>query len=150
MRDEETFFLVRANILPEAIVKTVEAKQLLASGEAQTVGEAVKRVGLSRSAFYKYKDGIYPFNVSMKEMIMTVSMNLEHRSGVLSKVLSYVAEKGGNVLTIHQTIPLQGQANVIISIDTVYMTEAVTPFLEGLQSVDGVKRAVVVGRSETV
>lgn len=150
VKDEETFLLVRADILPEAIVRTVAAKQLLLSGEVQTVGEAVKRVGISRSAFYKYKDGIYPFNATMKEMIITVSMNLEHRSGILSKVLSYVADVGGNVLTIHQTIPLQGFANVVISLDTRHMGKSMTEFLDGLQLIDGVKRASIVGRSESL
>lgn len=131
-------------------MKTVEAKELLESGEVETVGEAVKRVGLSRSAFYKYKDGIYPFNAMMKEKIITVSLNLEHRSGVLSEVLGFVASAGGNVLTINQTIPLQGLANVAMSIDTVQMEEGVTQFLEKLQRVDGVRRAFMVGRSETM
>lgn len=147
---EEKFYLVHAHILPEAIMKTVEAKELLESGEVETVGEAVKRVGLSRSAFYKYKDGIYPFNAMMKEKIITVSLNLEHRSGVLSEVLGFVASAGGNVLTINQTIPLQGLANVAMSIDTVQMEEGVTQFLEKLQRVDGVRRAFMVGRSETM
>nr|WP_147675161.1 ACT domain-containing protein [Numidum massiliense] len=150
MSGDEQFYLIRADILPEAIVKTVEAKKLLASGKVETVGEAVGRVGLSRSAFYKYKDGIYPFSAAMKEMIITVSMNLEHRSGVLSRVLSYVAGVGGNVLTINQTIPLQGMANVAMSIDTTHLAKGITQFLEELQTVDGVKRALIVGRSETI
>ncbi|AQS55201.1 ACT domain-containing protein [Novibacillus thermophilus] len=147
---DETFFLVRSDILPETMMKVVEAKELLETRQVETVGEAVKRVGLSRSAFYKYKDGIHPFNAMTKEKIVTVSMNLEHRSGVLSKVLSYVARVGGNVLTINQTIPLQGLANVAMSVDTVQMEQGMTQFLEGLQEVDGVRKAFVVGRSETL
>lgn len=147
---EEKFYLVSAHILPDAIMKTVEAKGLLESGSVETVGEAVKRVGLSRSAFYKYKDGIYPFNAMMKEKMITVSMNLEHRSGVLSKVLGYVATAGGNVLTINQTIPLQGLANVAMSVDTVQMELGISQFLEGLQQIDGVRRALIVGQSETM
>lgn len=145
-----TFFLIRSDILPEAVLKTVEAKELLASGKAGTVGEAVERVGLSRSAFYKYKDGIYPFNAMMKEQIMTVSLNLEHRAGVLSQVLGYVARAGGNVLTINQTIPLQGSANVVMSVDTLQMKAGTEQFLEGLRQVDGVSQAFIVGRSETI
>ena len=147
MRDEQ-LYLVRANILPEAMLKTIEAKELLASNEVETIGEAVKRVGLSRSAFYRYKDGIYPFNAMMREKIMTVSLNLEHRPGVLSNVMSYVAGVGGNVLTINQTIPLQGLANVAMSVDTVQMERDMTQFLEGLKQVDGVKKAFIVGHSE--
>lgn len=147
---DEKFYLIRADILPEAVLKTVEAKELLDSGEVEKVGDAVKRVGLSRSAFYKYKDGIYPFNAMMKEKIMTVSLNLEHRSGVLSKVLGHVAKVGGNVLTINQTIPLQGLANVAMSVDTAHLLLGMTEFIEGLQEVDGVRKAFIVGRSETI
>lgn len=147
---EEKFYLIRSDILPEALLKTVEAKEQLEAGEAETVAEAVKRVGLSRSAFYKYKDGIFPFNEMMKEKIITVSLNLEHRSGVLSKVLGYVAAVQGNVLTINQTIPLQGLANVAMSVDTAHIRTSMTQFIDGLQQVDGVRKAFIVGRSETM
>ncbi|AMA72137.1 MULTISPECIES: ACT domain-containing protein [Aneurinibacillus] len=145
-KQEELFYLIRADILPESIIKTIEAKKLLDSGEAETVNEAVERVGLSRSAYYKYKDGIFPFNSMMREVIITVSLNLEHRAGVLSQVLKFVAEKGGNILTINQTIPLQGMANVAMSIDTGQLNLPTTEFLDELNALDGVKRAVIVGR----
>ncbi|RXT14734.1 ACT domain-containing protein [Ammoniphilus sp. CFH 90114] len=143
---EEKYYLVREEILPEAILKTVEAKQLLESGVAETVHEAVEKVGLSRSAYYKYKDGIFPFNAMMREMIITISLQLEHRSGVLSRVLSFVAGKGGNVLTINQTIPLQGIANLAMSIDTSVLNLSTTDFVEELQQLDGVRKATIVGR----
>ncbi|WP_126427931.1 ACT domain-containing protein [Brevibacillus marinus] len=143
---EEKFYLIRADILPESIAKTIEAKKLLESGEAATVHEAVERVGLSRSAFYKYKDGIFPFNAMMSEEIITITFSLEHRSGKLSKVLQYVAECGGNVLTIHQTIPLQGIANITMSIDTAHLNCSTTDFVDQLQQIDGVRRAMIVGR----
>ncbi|MCF6092721.1 ACT domain-containing protein [Microaerobacter geothermalis] len=145
-KKEDVFYLIRSNILPESILKTVEAKKLLESGKADTVFEAVEKVGLSRSAYYKYKDGIFPFNAMMREKIITISMNLEHRSGVLSKVLGYIAQSGGNILTIHQTIPLQGSANVAMSIDTASMDLSTTDFLEGLETIDGVSKAIIVGR----
>jgi chorismate mutase len=144
---EEKFYLVNADILPEAIIKTIEAKELLAAGQAQTVHEAVERVGLSRSAFYKYKDGIFPFNTMMKERIVTVSLDLEHRSGILSKVLSSIALMDGNVLTINQTIPLQGIANVVLSIDTAHMKGEVTSLLQMLKHVEGVIKAAVIGQN---
>ncbi len=146
MKREEKFYLIRSDILPESIAKTIEAKKLLESGEAGTVNEAVERVGLSRSAFYKYKDGIFPFNTMMSEKIMTITMTLEHRSGILSKVLQFVAERGGNVLTINQTIPLQGIANVSMSVDMAHLTVSSTEFLEDLQQLSGVRKAMIVGR----
>jgi chorismate mutase len=143
---EEKFYLIRADILPESIAKTIEVKKLLESGEAHTVNEAVERVGLSRSAFYKYKEGIFPFSAMMSEEIMTVSLTLDHRSGVLSKLLQFVAEHGGNVLTINQTIPLQGIANVAMSVDMAHLNLPTTDFLELMEQQPGVRKAMIVGR----
>ena len=143
---EEKFYLIRSDILPESILKTIEAKKLLDSGEADTVNEAVEQVGLSRSAFYKYKDGIFPFNAMMSEQIITVNLTLEHRAGILSKVLQFVAEKGGNVLTINQTIPLQGIANVAMSVDMAHLIISSTELLDSLQQLSGVRKAMIVGR----
>jgi len=143
---EEKYYLVRDDILPDAVLKTIEAKQLLEEGVVETVNEAVGKVGLSRSAYYKYKDGIFPFNAMMKQMIITISLQLEHRSGVLSRVLAFVANKGGNILTINQTIPLQGVANLTLSIDTAVLTLTTTNFIDELQQLDGVRRAVMIGR----
>lgn len=144
--NEEIYYLVRADILPEAIIKTVEAKKILSNQEASTVYEAVEKVGLSRSAYYKYKDGIFSFNAMMKEKIITISMDLEHRSGLLSKVLSSIAQTGGNVLTINQTIPLQDIANIVMSIDTVYINCEITELLNILKSLEGVRRVQLIGR----
>jgi chorismate mutase len=143
---EQRFYLVREDVLPEAVLKTIQAKELLARGEVKTIHEAVEKVELSRSAFYKYKDGIYPLNKLEKERIVTVSMDLEHRSGILSKVLASIAGLDGNVLTIHQTIPLSGMANVVISVDTSLMGENAYRLAEALKALDGVKRAVVIGQ----
>lgn len=142
----EKFYLIRADILPESIAKTIEVKKMLESGEVNTVNEAVERVGLSRSAYYKYKDGIFPFNAMMSEEIMTITFTLDHRSGILSRVLQYVAEQHGNVLTINQTIPLQGIANVAMSVDMAHLTISSTEFLDGLQELPGVRKAMIVGR----
>jgi len=146
VKREEKFYLIRADILPESIAKTIEAKKMLESGEVDTVNEAVDRVGLSRSAFYKYKDGIYPFNAMMSEKIMTITFLLEHTSGYLSKVLTFVADQGGNVLTINQTIPLQGIATISMSVDMAQLRVSSTEFLESLQQIPGVRKAMIVGR----
>lgn len=146
MSREDKYYLVRSDILPEAVLKAVIAKQLLESGEAGTVHEAVEKVGLSRSAYYKYKDGIFPYTSMSREVIITISLTLEHRSGVLSKVMSFVASKGGNVLTINQAIPLQGIAHVSMSIDTAVLAVPELEFIGQLTELDGVRKAVVVGR----
>lgn len=142
----ERYYLVREDILPEALVKTMQVKEMLALGQAKTIHEAVDRAGLSRSAFYKYKDGIFPLSKLERERIVTISMDLEHRSGILSKVLALVASLEGNVLTIHQTIPLQGMANVVISVDTSLMGEQFITLLDTLRLHDGVKRVSIVGQ----
>jgi chorismate mutase len=143
----ERYYVVREDLLPEGILKTEQAKELLRRGEAATIHEAAERVGLSRSAYYKYKDGVYSLEQASRETIATLSMDLEHRSGVLSKVLGMLAANDGNVLTISQSIPLQGMANVVVSIDTSIINGALPELLEKLRLLDGVKRVTVVGRS---
>ncbi|MFZ3590010.1 ACT domain-containing protein [Bacillus sp. DJP31] len=144
--DKEKYYLIRGDILPESIYKTVEAKKLLESGEVETINHAVEKVGISRSAYYKYKDKIFPFNAATYQQIITISLILEHKSGVLSMVLRFVADKSGNVLTINQSIPLQGIANVVLSVDTALLNLPTTEFLEELQQINGVKKVVVVGQ----
>lgn len=132
--------------MPEALVKTMQVKDLLTRGLCDTVHEATERVGLSRSAYYKYKDGIFPLNRLERERIVTVSIDLEHRSGVLSRVLTQVASLEGNVLTIHQTIPLQGMANAVLSVEMNADAEAPARLVEAVKSVEGVRRAIVIGQ----
>ncbi|MNP33429.1 hypothetical protein D3C76_1266680 [compost metagenome] len=101
---------------------------------------------MSRSAFYKYKDGIHLINHLERERIVTISIDLVHRSGMLSKVLSLVASLGGNVLTMHQSIPLQGIANVVISVEISKISEELGDMLDGIKSVPGVKRVHMIGQ----
>lgn len=143
---KERYYLVREDILPDAVIKTLQVKQLLAAGDVKTVHEAVTQVGMSRSAFYKYKDGIHLLNQIERESIVTISFDLEHRSGILSKVLALIAGCGGNVLTINQSIPLQGQANVVISVETSRLTEEFDEMMKLLQGISGVKKTQIVGQ----
>jgi chorismate mutase len=142
----ERYYAVREDLLPEGILKAEQVKELLRRGEADTVHEAAERVGLSRSAFYKYKDGVYLLEETARERIATLSLDLEHRSGVLSKVLGMLAACEGNVLTIHQSIPLQGMANVVVSLETSVLQGTLQELTERLRGTDGVKKAAVVGR----
>ncbi|WP_168121624.1 ACT domain-containing protein [Paenibacillus sp. HB172176] len=142
----ERYYVVREDILPEAILKTIQVKELLSSGGAATVHEAVERAGLSRSAFYKYKDGVYALNEIARERIVTISMDLEHRSGVLSRVLGLIAGQEGNVLTMNQSIPLQGFANVVLSVDISQLAGELSELLELLGRQIGVRKALVIGQ----
>lgn len=141
------YYLVESSILPEAVRKTAEAKELLVRSEAATVNEAVAKVGISRSAYYKYKDGVFPFNDVSREKIVSIALVLEHRAGVLSKILNTLASKGANILTINQSIPLQGLANVSISIETVEMNCDLEEMLAALREIDGARSIKVVGHS---
>ena len=143
---KERYYLIREDILPEAVLKTLQVKQILASGSVKTVHEAVEQVGLSRSAFYKYKDGIHLLHQLDRDQIVTVSLDLEHKSGVLSQIIALVAESGGNVLTINQSIPLQGVANVVISVETSRLSAEFDDLLNKLRAVSGVKRVQVIGQ----
>ena len=141
----DQYFLVRYDMLTEAMQKTLEVKQLLESGKIKKINEAVQTVGLSRSAFYKYKDAILPFHTVLKEKIVTLSINLEDRSGTLSQLLAIVAQTGSNVLTINQTIPLQGRANIALSIDTSLMDVEISELVRKLEEMDAVEKVELVG-----
>ncbi|WP_410514335.1 ACT domain-containing protein [Paenibacillus sp. BR2-3] len=143
---KERYYLVREDILPDAVLKTMQVKQLLEAGDAKTVNDGVEQVGLSRSAFYKYKDGIHLIHQLERERIVTVSIDLEHESGMLSKVLGSVAGHGANVLTINQSIPLQGRANVVISVEISHLNEELGDMMDSLKEIPGVKRALIVGQ----
>lgn len=142
----ERYYVVREDILPEAIQKTIQVKELLSSGAVATVHEAVERAGLSRSAFYKYKDGVFALNEIARERIVTISMDLEHRSGVLSSVLGLIAGQEGNVLTMNQSIPLQGFANVVLSVDIAGLAGELSELIELLRRQSGVRKAAVIGQ----
>ena len=143
---QSNFYLVREEILPEAIKKTIIVKEVLKRGELKTVNEAVEKVGLSRSAYYKYKDYVFPFYEASKEKIITLSLLLEHKPGVLSRVLNTIAGDSGSIMTINQGIPLQGVANTTISIETKSLTIDLEALLDKLRLIEGVKRLEVLGQ----
>jgi len=142
---DKKFYLVREDVLPEAMKKTLEAKEMIERGKAESVWDAVQRVDLSRSAFYKYRDTVFPFHTVVKERIITLFFYLEDRSGALSNLLTTVASAGCNVLTIHQTIPLQGRANVTLSVNTVGMEIDIEELLTRLRRLEFVEKVEVLG-----
>lgn len=144
---EQRFYLVQEDILPEAILKTVQAKELLLKGEAQTVNEAVEKVSLSRSAFYKYKDKVFPFHQWSRGKIVTLSLLLDHRPGVLSNVLNIVASVKGSILTINQNLPLQGLANVTLSVETAELQEDIEELIKIINNLAGVQDVKLVGQN---
>lgn len=141
---DQRYFLVREDVLTEAMQKTLEAKHLLQSGEVASIWDAVKKVDLSRSAFYKYRDAVFPFHSIVRERILTVFLQLEDRKGTLAMLLQTVAEVQCNILTIHQTIPIQGRANVTLSLDVTAMNVQLDDFLNQLKRLDFVESAEVI------
>ena len=132
------YYLVAADALPEIFIRVAEAKRMMQTGEAETVGAATKLAGISRSAFYKYKDAVQPFNDMKSEHIITFYGMLKDTAGVLSRVLSVFASSGTNILTINQSIPTNGCAAVTISAETSEMAESLEQLLADVSSLDGV------------
>ncbi|MDQ0219359.1 ACT domain-containing protein [Peribacillus cavernae] len=144
-KTDKKFYLVREDVLPEAMQKTLDAKELIERGKAESVWEAVQRVDLSRSAFYKYRDTVFPFHTVVKEKLITLFFYLEDRSGTLSQLLSTVASSGCNIMTIHQTIPLQGRANVTLSLNTSGITMEIEELLSRFRKMEFVEKVEVLG-----
>ena len=134
------FYIVDGSVLPEIFTKVVEAKRLLETGEATTINQAAAKVGVSRSAFYKYKDMIRPFNDMLSGRIVTLQLTLKDQPGALSDVLNVIASLGGNLLTINQTIPANGAAGVSVSMETSRLAVPLEEFLTKTAQVPGVLR----------
>ncbi len=140
MSKAKKYLLVQEDILPGSIVKAVRAKELLLRGEVSTVSEAVDRVNLSRSAFYKYRDSVFPLQAGSREREISLNLTLEHKSGVLSKVLSLIASLHGNILTIKQELPVEGLAKVCINMDVSVIEGDIHTVLNNVKCIEGVKK----------
>lgn len=134
----------RASVLPEIFAKVIEAKELLETGQVRTVADAVACVDISRSAFYKYKDFVSPFQDMSRGHLVTFNLELLDRQGVLSSVLAIFAENGANILTINQSIPTSGVAPVTITAATENMQTTMELFMAALKSAEGVIRVHIM------
>lgn len=144
MANVPKYYIVEASALPEVFLKVAEAKRLLDIGEATTVGDAARRTGISRSAFYKYRDAIFPIQNMMAGHIITFQLMLTDEPGVLSAILSIFAQSSANILTINQAIPTNGCASVTVSAETSDLSVTVEEFLHILASSRGVIRAEIL------
>ncbi len=135
---KQKYYIVLADALPEVFVKVAEAKRMLRLGEVKTIGEAAAAVGISRSAFYKYKDAVHPFQNMKAGQILTFYALLKDSPGVLSEYLSIFANSGANILTINQGIPTNGCAGVTISAETGDMEETVDDMIARISAAPGV------------
>lgn len=146
MKEKTVFFIVDKNVLPEVFIKVVEAKRLLELGKVQTVQEVSDIVGISRSSFYKYKDSVFPFFENSRGRTITISIQLEDRTGLLSHVLNVIASVGANVLTINQTIPVNKIANVTITMETDPTKDDIKQLIDKVESIEGVLHFKILAR----
>ncbi len=138
------YYIVAADALPEIFVKVAEAKRMMQTGEADTVGAATRLAGISRSAFYKYKDAVRPFNDMKAEHIITFYAMLKDVAGVLSSVLAIFASSGANILTINQSIPVNGCAGVTISAETNSLEMSLEELVQAVRTQTGVIRCDIL------
>lgn len=144
MASTPKYYLVEASALPEVFLKVAEAKRLLSTGGAATVNEAARITGISRSAFYKYRDAVFPFQNMMAGRIITFQLLLHDEPGVLSSILSTFAAHQANILTINQTIPAGGCAAVTVTAETMDMSEPIEELLRQLSATLGVVKAEIL------
>ena len=144
---QDKFYLVHEDILPEAIKKTIKVKEILKLGEVRTINEAVEMMDLSRSAYYKYKDYVFPFYEIAQGKIVSITISMSNESGMLSSILRAIAEANVSTLTINQDIPLQGLANVSIAFETKDMRGSLEDLLNGIRSMRGIIRVEILGQA---
>ncbi|MBQ3541556.1 MAG: ACT domain-containing protein [Oscillospiraceae bacterium] len=143
MADKHKFYIVEASALPEVFLKVAEVKRLLSTGEAATVNDAARMVGISRSAFYKYRDAIMPFQ-NMTGRVITFQFLLQDQQGVLSLILKIFAENGANIQTINSVSPSNGCAFLTITAETAGLTLSLEELLHRLEGIPGVIRAEIL------
>lgn len=140
------YFVVRKKAVPEVLLKVVEAKRLIEAEKVLTVQDAVDAVGISRSSFYKYKDDIFQFHDNSQGTTLTLTFQMDDEPGILSDVLQIIAEYQANILTIHQSIPINGIASLSISIQVLKMTGDVSKMLEKMEDTKGVHHVKVLAK----
>ena len=144
MKNGPKYYIVEASALPEVFLKVAEAKRLLATGQAATVNEATKLTGISRSAFYKYRDAVQPFQRAHVSRVITFQFLLHDEPGVLSAILAAYAKEKANILTINSITRSNGCALVTISAETTDMLVSLEELLHSLAEMNGVIKAEVL------
>ena len=144
MENTPKYYIVEASALPEIFLKVAEAKRLLSIGEAATVNDATQMTGISRSAFYKYRDAVLPFQNMMTGRIITFQLLLHDAPGILSDILVLFAEYKANIITINSIVPTNGCAIVTISAETMDLTVQLEELLRQLRGAEGVIKAEIL------
>ena len=144
-KESTGYYVVRRKAVPEVLLKVVEAKRLVESGRVASVQEAVDEIGISRSSFYKYKDDILPFSDNTRGKTVTLVTQMMDEPGLLSDLLHIVADYRANILTIHQTIPVNGSATVTLSVEVLSDTGNVAGMVEEIEHLKGVQNVKILG-----
>ena len=144
MSNKPQYYIVEASALPEVFLKVAETKRLLSTGEATTVNEATRMTEISRSAFYKYRDAVMPFQNMMTGRIVTYQLLLHDEPGLLSDILLVFADAGANISTINSIVPTNGTAVVTISAETIDLKIPLEELIRKLNALEGVVKADVL------
>ncbi len=146
MGETAKYFVVKQKAVPEVLLKVVEAKRLLESEKVMTIQEAVDAVGISRSSFYKYKDDIFQFHDNSQGTTLTISFQIDDEPGLLSDVLKIIADYRANILTIHQSIPINGIASLSLSIQVLQNTGDISGMIEQVERQRGVRHVKILAK----
>lgn len=144
--DKTKYYVLKKKAVPEVLLKVVEVKRLLAAERALTIQEATERIGISRSSFYKYKDDIFPFHENEKGQTVTMVIQMDDTPGLLAELLREAAKYRANILTIHQSIPINGIATLTLSIEILSMTGNISEMVDEMEENEGVHYLKIVGR----
>ena len=144
--EKKKYFVVRERAVPEVLLKVVQAKKLLDSEKVSTVQEAAEQTGISRSSFYKYKDDIFPFHEEARGKTITFIIQMDDEPGILSVVLQTIARFHGNILTIHQSIPINGVATLTLSVDILPGEGDTEAMVDEIEQRDGIHYLKILGR----
>lgn len=146
MSEKTRYFVLKKKAVPEVLLKVVEAKRLLESGKVLSVQEATEQVGISRSSFYKYKDDIFPFHDNAKGRTITMVIQLDDEPGLLSLLLRIVADFQANILTIHQSIPVNGIASLTLSVEVLAETGDMQQMVDTIEHQQGIHYLKILAR----
>jgi chorismate mutase len=146
MVETSGYFVVKKKAVPEVLLKVVEAKRLIETEKVMTIQEAVDMVGISRSSFYKYKDDIFQFHDNSQGTTITLTFQMDDEPGILSDVLKIIAENRANILTIHQSIPINGVASLSLSVQVLETTGDISGMIEKMEQQKGVHHVKVIAK----
>ena len=145
MAEESKYYVVRKKALPEVLLKVAEANRLIET-KNMSIADATEQIGISRSSYYKYKDDIFPFRDNVKGKTITFVLSMDDEPGLLSVVLNKIAQFKANILTIHQTIPVNGIASLTLSVDILPTTGDSAIMLEEIETLEGVRYLKILSR----